>query len=148
MGIWNKNTDIYADLEEVNDNIRSALKTNQTALAKAMDELLKAGGKRLRPAMVLLSGRFGRYNKDKLVPLAAGIEILHMATLVHDDIIDEAAFRRGAPTVQSRWGKDVAVFTGDFLFTRAFSLITKKTSSENMQLLSNVIKAIDRKSVV
>jgi len=142
MGIWKKNIDIYKELEEVDQYIEKALVSKQAILNDAIGELLKAGGKRLRPALVLLSGKFGKYRKEKLMPLAAGIEILHMATLVHDDIIDEAKLRRGMPTVQARWGKDVAVFAGDFLFARAFSLISEKTSFENMHYLSRAIQAI------
>ena len=73
--------------------------------------------------------------------MAAAIEILHTDTLVHDDVIDEARIRRGIPTVHTRWGKDVAVFTGIF-FSKSFLLLTRSTSFENMQNLSKVIKAI------
>ncbi|NLI59897.1 MAG: polyprenyl synthetase family protein [Clostridiales bacterium] len=142
MGIWTEGTDIYNELMEVEETISKALKTRQTILSKGIEELLKAGGKRLRPALVLLSGQFGQYDRKKLVSIAAGIEILHMATLVHDDIIDDAHIRRGAPTVQAKWGKDIAVFTGDFLLTRCFSLITQNVSLENMHKLSNAMKAI------
>jgi len=142
MGIWNYNTIIKSELEETEKCILSALKTRQRVLSSAITELLESGGKRLRPALLLLSAKFGDFDKDKLIPLAASIEILHMATLVHDDIIDDSKFRRGSPTVQSKWGKDTAVFAGDFLFTRAFSLITQKTSFENLQRLAGVIKSI------
>lgn len=142
MRMWRTDTPIYEELLEVEKHIHKALKTRQRILSKGVEELLDAGGKRLRPSLVLLSGQFGKYNKKKLIPLAAGIEILHMATLVHDDIIDEADIRRGVPTVQARWGKDMAVFTGDFLLTRSFSLITQNVSLENMHKLSNVLKAI------
>lgn len=142
MGIWKKDTDIYRELGEVEKEIHKALKTRQKTLTKGVEELLKAGGKRLRPALVILSSQFGDYNRKQIVPLAAGIEILHMATLVHDDIIDDADIRRGVPTTQAKWGKDMAVFTGDFLLTRAFSLITQNVEFENMHKLSNVMKAI------
>src|SRR5665647_1990229 len=142
MGIWKKQVDIYTDLTVVDEFITSSLKSSQRVLNDAVNDLLEAGGKRLRPALVLLAGRFGKYNEEKLIPLAASIEIMHMATLVHDDIIDEAELRRGRPTTQTRWGNDVAVFTGDFLFTRAFAIITQKTSYENMHYLSQTIKSV------
>ncbi|HZJ83719.1 MAG TPA: polyprenyl synthetase family protein [Clostridia bacterium] len=142
MKLWKGNPRILDDLKETEKYIHKALKTRQPTLSKAIEELLEAGGKRLRPALVLLSGGFGDYDKDRLMPLAAGIEILHMATLVHDDIIDDADIRRGEPTVQAKWGKDMAVFTGDFLLTRAFSLITQNVEFDNMHKLSNVMKAI------
>ena len=142
MGIWKKHVDVYQDIEKIDDYIRNSLQANQRVLNDAVNDLLNAGGKRLRPAMVLLAGRFGRYKEDKLIPLAAAIEIMHMATLVHDDIIDESELRRGRPTTRSRWGNSIAVFTGDFLFTRAFSLITQGVSRKNMHHLSNSIRAI------
>lgn len=142
MRIWAEYTDIYKELMEVEKYIRKALKTRQAILSKSVQELLDAGGKRLRPALVILSGKFGQYDRKKLFPIAAGIEILHMATLVHDDIIDDADIRRGIPTVQAKWGKDMAVFTGDFLLTRSFSLITQNVELENMHKLSNAMKAI------
>lgn len=142
MRMWKKGTYIHGELMEAEKHIRKALKTRQATLAKSMGELLEAGGKRLRPALVILSGHFGEYDRKKLMPLAAGIEILHMATLVHDDIIDDADTRRGIPTVQAKWGKDAAVFTGDFLLTRSFALITQNVELDNMHKLSNVMKAI------
>jgi len=133
---------IGEDIARVEQYIRSNLVSKQKILESALKELVEAGGKRLRPALVLLSGKFGKYQAKKLIPMAAAIEILHTATLVHDDIIDEAKTRRGMPTVQTRWGKDIAVFTGDFLFTKAFLLLTSSTAFENLQRLSRVIKAI------
>ena len=142
MGIWKKHVNVYEDIGKVDTRIRESLKSNQRVLNDAVNDLLSAGGKRLRPAMVLLAGRFGRYNENDLIPLAASIEIMHMATLVHDDIIDQSEMRRGRPTVRSRWDNETAVFTGDFLFTRAFDLITRTTSQKNMYYLSKTIKAI------
>ncbi|NLJ41401.1 MAG: polyprenyl synthetase family protein [Clostridiales bacterium] len=142
MSIWKKDSHIYTELLEVEKHIGKALKSRQSTLTKGVEGLLEAGGKRVRPALVLLSGQFGEYDRKKLMPLAAGVEILHMATLVHDDIIDDADIRRGAPTIQAKWGKDMAVFTGDFLLTRAFSLITQNVELESMHKLSNVLKAI------
>ncbi len=142
MKIWKEGSYIHRELMETEKYIRKALKTRQAILSKGVEDLLAAGGKRIRPALVLLSGQFGDYNRERLLPLAAAIEILHMATLVHDDIIDNANIRRGIPTVQARWGTDVAVFTGDFLLTRSFSLITQNVELDNMHKLSNVLKAI------
>jgi len=136
-------TDVIGDeLKRVDDYIKTALLSKQKVLEAALKELLEAGGKRLRPALVLLSGKFGKYDDKKLIPLAAAVEILHMATLVHDDIIDDSKLRRGRPTVQSRWGKDIAVFTGDFLFAKTFLLLAHNMTVENMQALSKVVKAI------
>lgn len=142
MRIWKKHVDVYEHINKIDDYLRKALSASQPVLNDAINDLLSAGGKRLRPVMVLLSGHFGRYDEKKLIPLSAAVEIMHMATLVHDDIIDESELRRGRPTTRSRWGNQVAVLTGDFLFTKAFSLVTHNVSQKNMHHLSNAIRAI------
>jgi len=83
------------------------------------------GGKRLRPALVLLCGAFYRAKQDQLIDLATAVELIHTASLVHDDIVDHAATRRGKPTLSASWGEHRAVLYGDFLFARAFSLLSK-----------------------
>jgi len=139
---WGKVPGLREELKEVERCIESTLKSRQKLLTQTIQELNAAGGKRLRPALVLLSGKFGRTGSDKLIPLAAIIEILHMATLVHDDIIDDAPLRRGKPTLQSRWGKDVAVFTGDYLFSKAFFLLTENVSFDYLQKVAMAIRKI------
>lgn len=83
------------------------------------------GGKRLRPALVLLCGTFYPAQQSELIDTAAAVELIHTASLVHDDVIDHASTRRGQPTVSARWGDRQAVLYGDFLFARSFSLLTK-----------------------
>ena len=83
------------------------------------------GGKRLRPALVLLCGAFYRARQNQLIDIATAVELIHTASLVHDDIIDNAATRRGKPTLSAEWGVQKAVLYGDFLFARAFSLLSK-----------------------
>jgi heptaprenyl diphosphate synthase len=142
MGIWEKHRGMEEDLDRVDNLIRKTLQSSQRTLKDVVNDLLSAGGKRLRPAVVLLSGRFGRYDVHKLIPLAASVEILHMATLVHDDIIDRSEMRRGKPAVHSRWGVETAVFTGDFLFTRAFDLLNRTISQKNVRYLFQTVRAI------
>ncbi|MGI6659962.1 MAG: polyprenyl synthetase family protein [Dethiobacteraceae bacterium] len=84
-----------------------------------------AGGKRFRPALVLLCGSFYTARQNQLVDVAAAVELIHTASLVHDDIIDHASLRRGRPTISAAWGTQQAVLYGDFLFARAFSLLTE-----------------------
>ncbi|NLC42884.1 MAG: polyprenyl synthetase family protein, partial [Clostridiales bacterium] len=111
MRAWKNYVDVCDDIDKIDDYIRKSLRSNQRVLSDAVDDLLLAGGKRLRPAMVLMAGRFGKYNEDKLIPMAATIEMIHMATLVHDDIIDKSDMRRGRPTIRNRWDNSTAVFT-------------------------------------
>lgn len=91
-------------------------------LGLALEQLLSAGGKRVRPTIILLAGNMLGADSDKLVTLGAAVEMLHTATLVHDDLIDGALLRRGMPTLSSKWSPAATVLTGDFLFARAARL--------------------------
>lgn len=97
------------------------------------------GGKRLRPALVLLCGSFFPTAKSELVDVATAVELIHAASLVHDDVIDQAESRRGQPTISARWGVHQAVLYGDFLFARSFSLLTKHGFAG---ILENMTRAI------
>ena len=97
------------------------------------------GGKRLRPALVILCGSFQNVSKAELVDVATATELIHAASLVHDDVIDQADSRRGKPTVSAQWGTHQAVLYGDFLFARSFSLLTKHGYSG---ILENMTRAI------
>ena len=88
----------------------------------AATHLIKAGGKRLRPALVLLSSHAGRWGTRETDLAAAAIELVHLATLYHDDVIDQTETRRGAPTVHSKWGTEVAILAGDYLFAHGCAL--------------------------
>ena len=79
---------------------------------------LQAGGKRIRPVFVLLAGKFGNYDIHVMKNVAVHLELIHMASLVHDDVIDDADLRRGQPTVKSKWDNKIAMYTGDFIFAR------------------------------
>ncbi|MCR4418836.1 MAG: polyprenyl synthetase family protein [Clostridia bacterium] len=94
-------------------------------LAEASAHLLTAGGKRLRPALALLAGRLCNASVRRLLPLAVALELIHMATLVHDDVVDESPTRRGRPTVRARWGDQLSLHTGDYLFARSLVLVAQ-----------------------
>ncbi len=111
------------ELLKVEDTLKRVLKTRNKTVEAALLRLTESGGKRLRPACVILGAAFGDYKSERIIPAAAAIEVVHMATLVHDDIIDDARLRRGSETLQSALGKDIAVYAGDFLFSRAFVLV-------------------------
>ncbi len=99
------------------------------SLDAAVDHLLASGGKRIRPTLVLLCGGMLGADHDRLVTLASAIELLHTATLVHDDLIDEASLRRGIPTLNSQWTPGATVLTGDYIFARAANLAAAQTGS-------------------
>ena len=98
--------------------------SNVTVLRDASKHILKAGGKRIRPRMVLLSHiATGGNNIDETVRIAAAIELVHTASVVHDDINDHGVVRRGRPSVNAIWGRTFALLTGDFLFTKVYELM-------------------------
>jgi len=144
---WNEYPNIQSELEVVSKIIKNNIKTNEKVIENALLELLNSGGKLLRPAFLIISGKFGDYNRDKILPLAAVIEMLHMATLVHDDIIDDSLLRRNSPTTQAKYGKDVAVFMGDYLFSRCFLVLSKNNSMEDMQEVAKVISTICKQEI-
>src|SRR5437867_707470 len=104
-----------------------------------LDVVLSGGGKLLRPALALLSGRFGRYGLSLIDPLAASVELLHTAPLVHDDVIDSAATRRGRPTVNSSFQNSTTVMLGDYLFAHAADQVVKTDNLRVVRLFSNTL---------
>jgi heptaprenyl diphosphate synthase len=115
--------DVVDGLALVEKGLREAASTPNEMLAGAAQHLINAGGKRLRPALVLLAAQFGSPRDERVVPAAVAIELTHLATLYHDDVMDGAAVRRGVPSANARWGNTVAVLTGDFLFARASGVL-------------------------
>ena len=112
------------DLITIEKELNKTIQAEHTVLSKASTELLKAGGKRIRPVFVLLSGKFGDFNMEEIKTIAVSLELIHMATLVHDDVIDDASLRRGKPTIKHHYGNRVAMYTGDYILARALESIT------------------------
>jgi heptaprenyl diphosphate synthase len=115
--------DVVDGLALVEDGLREAARAQHELLAEASAYLINAGGKRLRATLVLLGAQFGNARDERIVPAAVAIELTHLATLYHDDVIDEAEVRRGVPSAHSRWDNTVAILTGDFLFARASQIL-------------------------
>src|SRR5262249_24460333 len=111
-------------------------------LATMLEHVLGAGGKRMRPALAMLAGTFGDYDLDKLVPLAASIELLHTATLVHDDVIDAAPTGRGRATANALYNNAVSVMIGDFLFAHAADLVARVGSVRVVRIFSRTLMRI------
>jgi geranylgeranyl pyrophosphate synthase len=111
------------------------------ALGRPASDTLAAGGKRLRPLLVLICGGV---QDEQLVRVAAAVELIHMATLVHDDVVDAALLRRGRRTVFAAEGREVATATGDFLFSRAFALLAENDAPEQVRVLSEACLALAR----
>ncbi|MHC0430471.1 polyprenyl synthetase family protein [Streptomyces sp. O3] len=111
--------DVQAGLAAVEEGLLAATKSEVPFITEAAQHLVRAGGKRLRPLLVMLAAQFGDPHAPGVVPAAVVVELTHLATLYHDDVMDEADVRRGVESANSRWDNSVAVLTGDFLFARA-----------------------------
>ncbi|HEY4852753.1 MAG TPA: polyprenyl synthetase family protein [Streptosporangiaceae bacterium] len=115
--------DIVDGLALVEKSLGQAAQAEEALLAEASRHLIEAGGKRFRATLVLLAAQFGDPHDERVVPAAVAIELTHLATLYHDDVMDEAAIRRGHPSANSRWTNTIAILTGDFLFARASQIL-------------------------
>ncbi|MET8244594.1 polyprenyl synthetase family protein [Streptomyces sp. NPDC005202] len=115
--------DVQAGLAAVEEGLLEATKSEVPFITEAAQHLVRAGGKRFRPLLVMLAAQFGDPYAPGVVPSAVVVELTHLATLYHDDVMDEAAVRRGVPSANTRWGNSVAVLTGDFLFARASQIL-------------------------
>lgn len=129
---------INSDLQRIEKELHRFVETDYPILNESAVHLLDAGGKRLRPAFALLAGKFYGYPIDKLLPVAMALELIHMATLVHDDVVDASTTRRGRPTVKAKWGNIVSVATGDYLLARSLELIAKIDHPEVSRILAEV----------
>ncbi|NPA93174.1 MAG: polyprenyl synthetase family protein, partial [Chloroflexi bacterium] len=133
---------VQESLQAVEALMRQQAAEHHHDLDAALQHLLSAGGKRLRPALALLVGEMLGADSERLTTLAAAIELLHTATLVHDDLIDGALLRRGIPTLNAAWSPAATVLTGDFMFARAARLAALAGSLEVMQLFAETLAII------
>jgi heptaprenyl diphosphate synthase len=133
--------EIRAKLNEVELSLEKAARSDADFVTEMASYLVAAGGKRFRPMLVLLSGYFGDPTDPRLIDGATAIELTHVATLYHDDVIDEADTRHGVPSVNARWDNTVAILTGDFLFAKA-SEISADLGAEVTRLLARTIATV------
>jgi heptaprenyl diphosphate synthase len=122
--------------------LRTLIAGDPVVVSAPMADLFAAGGKRLRPALVLLAAHVGRYDLQVLTPAAVAVELTHAATLVHDDVIDRAPLRRGRPTVAASLGDEPAIVIGDFYFAKAYERAARTDSPEVVALLANAVMEI------
>jgi len=130
------------DIPEVGQRLRGLAQHQTDLLGDTLAYIFETGGKKIRPALVLLSGSLGEYDLTRLVTLSASLEVVHMATLVHDDTVDEALTRRGLATISSVWSPNVAILVGDFLFAQSAFLAAELQSVRIMSLLSETVMAM------
>ena len=129
---------LHADLVAVEGLMVDAVASSYAFLAETSQHLVRAGGKRFRPLLVLLAARFGDPAAAGVVPAAVAIELTHLSTLYHDDVMDEALIRRGAASANARWTNTIAILTGDYLFARA-SEITADLGTDATRILARTI---------
>src|SRR4030043_2266820 len=135
-------TPIEDRVKLVEERMRTQADGHHAAVSAALHHLLSSGGKRIRVVVTLLTGKMLGADPDKLVTLAAAIESLHTATLVHDDLIDGALIRRGIPTLNAQWSPAATVLTGDFIFAKAAKLAAQTGSVNVMQIFAETLATI------
>ncbi|HVS49505.1 MAG TPA: polyprenyl synthetase family protein [Candidatus Dormibacteraeota bacterium] len=133
---------MVADLATVEAALRDGIRHDPDEVGVPMTDLFAAGGKRVRPALVLLSARLGQYDLDQLTPAAMAVELTHAATLVHDDVIDRSSVRRGRPTVAASLGDEPAIVVGDFYFAKAYEHAARTNSTEVVAILARAVMEI------
>jgi len=134
---------VRADLEQVERTLGAIRQAEQfSEFREMLEHVLAGGGKRLRPLVALLAGKFGDYRPEPLIYLAASIELLHTASLVHDDVIDRSSTRRGRPTANAVFDNQAAVMLGDFMFAHAADLVARTDNTEVVRLFSRTLMAM------
>lgn len=133
---------VAQDLVTVEAQLRKEIASDPPEVAGPMADLFEAGGKRIRPALVLLAARCGNYEPARVIPAAMAVEVTHAATLVHDDVIDRSATRRGRPTVAARLGDEPAIVIGDFYFAKAYEHAARTRAHEVVVILAEAVMKI------
>ena len=133
---------VREDLVKVEKELELVSKVDFPWLAELLSYSLKSEGKAIRPALTLLAGKLYHYHLDTLLPMATATELLHVATLIHDDAIDRSPVRRSKPTVYKMWGEDKAVLLGDYLFAKAGELTTATRNIRVVKLFTQTLRII------
>lgn len=136
------------DIDMVEQFLKDDIKTSVPLINEVILYLLSSGGKRLRPVFLALSAKLCGYNGDKIPAMSAVIEYIHTATLLHDDIIDGAKYRRKRPTANSLYGNDIAVLCGDFLYSRSYITLTEYGAKDVQMILSSAALTMSEGEVI
>ena len=136
------------DLQAVNREIEARLQSDVVLINQMGSYIVHSGGKRLRPVLVLLGSRALGYEGSAHIQLAAIIEFIHTATLLHDDVVDASEMRRGHTTANSIWGNEASVLVGDFLYSRAFEMMVEVGSMRVMEILAHTTNTIAKGEVM
>ena len=136
------------DLAKVNDLIKKKVKNHIPFIEIVAKHLINAGGKRIRPMLCLASAKLCDYKGKKDIELAACVEFIHTATLLHDDVVDISNKRRGKDTANKIWGNEASVLVGDFLYSKSFELMVDLESMDIMEILSKATNRIAKGEVL
>jgi len=136
------------DMQAVNREIQARLKSDVALINQLSGHIINSGGKRLRPMIVLLASRAFGYRGEAHIKLAAIVEFIHTATLLHDDVVDASEMRRGQSTANTIWGNEASVLVGDFLYSRAFEMMVEADSMRVMEILAHTTNTIARGEVM
>ena len=140
--------DFRKDLSFIEKELEQSVDSSSPVIRQASLLLLRAGGKRIRPIFVILSSQFGEYSMENVAKVAVSLELIHMASLVHDDVIDDSDFRRGFETVKARWNNRIAMYAGDYIFSRALVSIGEIEISAVHQLLAETMLEICKGEII
>ncbi|WP_078413564.1 heptaprenyl diphosphate synthase component II [Priestia abyssalis] len=130
---------LNSDIALIEKELEQTIQTDYSLISQTSLHYLQAGGKRIRPVFVLLSGKFGHYDIQVIKNVAVALELIHMSSLVHDDVIDDADTRRGKPTVKAKWDNRIAMYTGDYIFARSLELMANINDVKAHEILSKTI---------
>jgi octaprenyl-diphosphate synthase len=139
---------IQADLNKVKDTLMSIGRVDFGWLAEQLSHVVRGTGKGIRPALTLLSGKSFKYDLNYLLPMAVSVELMHTATLVHDDAIDKSSTRRGQRTINSIWGDEIAILMGDYLFAKAGEFVADTQTPRVIKLFSQTLGTISSGEIV
>src|SRR4030067_2656792 len=133
---------IQKDLDKVKEMLKSISRMDYKWLAEQLIYIVSEAGKGMRPALTLLAGKSFEYNLAYLLPMSVSVELMHTATLVHDDAIDKALTRRGQATINSIWGDEIAILMGDYLFAQAGEFVSDTQTPRVIKLFSQTLGTI------
>jgi octaprenyl-diphosphate synthase len=133
---------ISGDLAQLEQSIGILLTTKVTFIKEVVQHIVKSGGKRIRPMLVILSAKLCGVQDDRHLPFAAIIEFIHTATLLHDDVVDNAKIRRGRLTANTIWGNEPSVLVGDFLFTKSFDLLVHIQNTDILKVMADATTSL------
>jgi octaprenyl-diphosphate synthase len=139
---------IEKDLKKLEMSIDKLIATRIDFIKKIVNYIIKSGGKRVRPILVMLCSKLCGYKGKKHIPFAAIVEFIHTATLLHDDVVDNAKTRRGSSTVNTVWGNEPSVLVGDFLYSRSFELMSYEGNQEILKTISQATTALSEGEIL